>query len=1358
MALAGGSAMILQEFSTAKCTFKVYKQVFENKMRIHNIDEVKWPQYLISCIGFDIVTLLTELCFPSTLDSKNYKQLVELIETHIEPTQSEITETYKFMKRVQLPNESIAEYVAALKKLAQTCNYGAHLERSLRDKFVHGLRNENIVKRLFNEDKLTFTTAVNIAIGMELAEKGARLITNGQEEVEVQKVSHQKENKETVKLKCHCCGKLGHMKPKCRFREEECYKCHKKGHIASVCRAQVNLHKRFPSRKVKEVNKDEFSVLQVKSDEFSVLQVKNSVYSENENYDYGLELLFYQNEDNVKVNKVTLIDEKCPDPWNISLNVNNVDILFQIDCGSDVTLMPEFLYKSLLPNVKVSNCFSKITGYGGQYITVIGKTQVLVKNKNKDYLAPLIIVKEGKKPLLGRDWLSVIKIDWNSCKKQCNSIEREKFEIKRLVDKYRDIFSGVPGEIKGTVGTLKLKENVTPICCKPRRVPYALENLVKGELDKLCNEGKMCKVDEQDEVTWATPIVSIIKGPKNIRICGDYKVTINPYLEMPHHPIPVIEDIFAKLNKDDNNIKTVFSKIDLRKAYMNRRMDGEAQKLMTLTTPWGLYRPTFMMFGMASAPQEWQDFMDKHFNMPNVYCFIDDILVASCDVKSHLKTLECIFDKLRTLNIKINKDKTVLMSSQLEYCGHVIDKDGVHKTPEHVKAILEAPQPRNVKELRSFLGTINFYHKFLKNAAENLKPLYQLLKNSGKWEWGKGQVEAYEWAKKAIASDQVLVHYNPKLPVILSCDASKYGLGACLAHEIKIGNVVCERPIAFASRTLNDAETKYSQIDKEALAIIWAVKKFDLYLKGRTFTLVTYHKPLISIFNPSKTASSIYADRMTRWSLILSNYNYIIKYRTSQNNAAADFPSRLPINNSSEDDKSYLEGNINSIVLDNPPVTLTDVAKHTQRDPVLSKVLTYLREGWPRIIDKELLNFKGKERELYVIKDCIIWRDRIVIPNSLKAKVLIELHAGHLGINKMQALANSCFWWPNISNDIKDITSNCKGCIQNRNLPPLKHLHNWEWPNEPWKRLHADFAGPFMGHMWLIVMDAHSKWPEVAKMKLTTSSATIKCLRSIFARFGLPEQFVTDNGPQWTSAEFITFCKNNNIRHICTAPYHPASNGLAERGVQTFKKAMLAQTFNNKDLDHSVQQWLLAYRSAPHATTGRAPCELMLGRQLRTRLSLIKKDVTIPRQSVCSKPVKQYLPGDKVLVASYDKSRKWLEGIIDGPVGNVMYNVNTDKGILTRNVTQCLPRNSRADQDEFNNSQDMIENDIPGNEVSLNATSGSELETSNNSTNSSNAFNNNNKDSVSNPKSPIGTQTEVRRSGRMRKPVQRLNL
>lgn len=182
----------------------------------------------------------------------------------------------------------------------------------------------------------------------------------------------------------------------------------------------------------------------------------------------------------------------------------------------------------------------------------------------------------------------------------------------------------------------------------------------------------------------------------------------------------------------------------------------------------------------------------------------------------------------------------------------------------------------------------------------------------------------------------------------------------------------------------------------------------------------------------------------------------------------------------------------------------------------------------------------------------------------------------------------------------------------------------------------------------------------------------------------MPEQLVTDNGPQFTSNEFAQFCKNNNIRHTLTAPYHPASNGQAERAVQTFKKGMLAGKFMKDNLDYSVQEWLLAYSTAPQSTTGRAPCELRLGRKLRTRLSLVRKDVIIPKQAVSKTKVKQFMPGDLVHVASYDHSHKWLSGTVLKPVGNVMYDVQTDKGVLTRNVTQCLPQRSMALNNDIN--------------------------------------------------------------------------
>lgn len=1304
--------MQMPPYDSQKCSWQVYMQVFKNKIQIANIEESKWQQHLLANVGFEVVTLITELCFPDKPEDKEFSVLNDLIEKHLAPKPSEMAETYKFMQRNQQEQEGVREYVTALKKLSQTCNFSNYLERALRDKFVSGLRNEAIVKKLFGESKITFQQAVDIAVNMELADKEARLVV-GTETREVQKVV-----KPAIKtaakaiIKCTCCGKQGHIKPVCTYRNEECYKCHKRGHLAIVCRAKPT---GFKKQKRPIVNQNvKRNVCDIEEVEYTVLKVvsegEKAKGEEETMAEYGLQKLFedmtqveemeLNNKDKMKivdkavevdlpqvnqVKEVTEIKEEKPSPWITTLSVEGINVQFEIDCGSDVTLIPVSLSKNLLPLLKIEPCNLKLKAYGGNTISVLGKARVRVKTKEKIFLAPLIVVKEGYKALIGRDWLNAMKINWPLVNKVSYSVnllssEETSIKLKFILQKYCEVFSGSPGEIKGPPGKLKLKANAIPKAFKARRIPYALENIVKMEIDKLVKEGKLYKVSREEDVPWATPIVPIVKGFNNVRICGDYKVTINPYLNVPQHPIPVIQDIFAKLNSNEKKTKCVFSKVDLRKAYMNRRMDEEAQKLMTLVTPWGLYRPTFMMFGMSPAPLDWQELMDQHFNIANVYCYLDDILIASGDIDDHLKTLDLVFNKLKTLNIKVNKEKTILVSPKLEYCGHILDKNGINKTPEHIKAILEAPQPRNIKELKSFLGTVNFYHKFLKNAAENLQPLYKLLKKFVKWSWNIEQKKAFEWAKTMIASDQVLIHYNPKLPLILSCDASKYGLGACLAHEVKIGNKVLERPIAFASRMLTQTESRYSQIDKEALSIIWAVKKFDLYLKGRSFTLVTDHKPLISIFNPSKAVSSIYADRMARWALILCNYQYSIKYRTSQHNTTADFPSRLPLPiGEGEIVDADFDQVVHTVMLESCPVTQTEVAKATQQDRILSKVFMYIQEGWPKKLEPEFLTYKGRESELHTVKGCVIWRGRIVIPESLRRKLLTELHAGHLGSFKMKALAKNYFWWPNIGLDVEAITQNCNGCIQVRNKPAIKPLHNWEWSSEPWQRIHADFAGPFMGFMWLIVIDSHSKWPEVVRMYKTTSTATINALRSMFARFGLPEHLVTDNGPQWTSNEFALFCKNNNIRHIFTAPYHPASNGLAERGVQSFKKAMLSCKFGEDNLDKSLQSWLLAYRTAPHATTSKAPCELMFGRSLRTRLSLIRKEVIIPKQVISSKMPKQFMPGDKVHVALYDGSQKWVDGTVLQPVGNVMYDVNTSKGTITRNVTQCLPRKSGDD-------------------------------------------------------------------------------
>ena len=209
----------------------------------------------------------------------------------------------------------------------------------------------------------------------------------------------------------------------------------------------------------------------------------------------------------------------------------------------------------------------------------------------------------------------------------------------------------------------------------------------------------------------------------------------------------------------------------------------------------------------------------------------------------------------------------------------------------------------------------------------------------------------------------------------------------------------------------------------------------------------------------------------------------------------------------------------------------------------------------------------------------------------------------------MKSIARSYMWWLGIDKDIENLAKSCLPCLENKSQTAAAPLHPWIWPTTPWKRIHIDFAGPFLDKMFLIVVDAHSKWPEVIQMSSTTSFKTIEALRSLFAKYGLPEQLVSDNGPQFTSEEFADFMKVNGIKHIRSAPYHPSTNGLAERFVQTFKRAMKTSAQDEPNLNTRLSQFLLGYRSTPHATTNVSPGELFLQRKLRTRFDLLKPNV-----------------------------------------------------------------------------------------------------------------------------------------------------
>ena len=323
-----------------------------------------------------------------------------------------------------------------------------------------------------------------------------------------------------------------------------------------------------------------------------------------------------------------------------------------------------------------------------------------------------------------------------------------------------------------------------------------------------------------------------------------------------------------------------------------------------------------------------------------------------------------------------------------------------------------------------------------------------------------------------------------------------------------------------------------------------------------------------------------------------------------------------------------------------------------------------LLQGWQFTTDEALKPFQRRKDELSVQDGCILWGTRVVIPPPGRQKVIDELHAAHPGISRMKSLARSYVWWPGIDEDLEAKVKNCRQCQETQKHPPAVPLQNWEWPAQPWSRLHIDYAGPYQGKMILVVVDAHSKWIEANIVNSATTATTIQKLRAMVATHGLPQTVVSDNGSVFTSSDFEEFMQMNGIRHIRTAPYHPASNGLAERAVQTLKEGLKKLT--NGCLETKLSRFLFQYRITPHTTTGQAPAQLLMGRCLRSHLDQLLPDLTShvqnkqqlqkERYDQHTKP-RHFLPDEPVFVRNFGKGNTWLAGIISKALSTRTYDI-----------------------------------------------------------------------------------------------------
>ncbi|PFX21652.1 Transposon Ty3-I Gag-Pol polyprotein [Stylophora pistillata] len=832
--------------------------------------------------------------------------------------------------------------------------------------------------------------------------------------------------------------------------------------------------------------------------------------------------------------------------------IGNSEVHFKIDTGADVTVIPEEVFRKCNLG-KLRYTSKRLFGADHKGLCVIGTIRDTLSLGEKCVTEDIYVVKGLKEPILGQPAIQKLNL-----LARINEIQSQSYE-ESIKAKYPQLFHGL-GELEGEY-EIKLKSDAQPFAIMtPRRVPLPIKSKVKEELARMEKLGVIRKVDKP--TNWCAGMVTVPKPNGKIRICVDL-TKLNENVCRETYPLPKIEALLGEIGES-----TVFTKIDANSGFWQEKLAENSQLLTTFLTPFGRYCFQRLPFGLKSAPERFQKRMLYELEgLEGVICIMDDILLHGNTQKQHDERLEAVLTRLIRARITLNPEKCEFSRKQLKFAGLSLSAQGIGPDPDKTAAIEKMEKPQNVAELRRFLGMMNHQQKFIENLSEKSMPLRDLLSSKNKWHW----------------------------------NASSYGLGAVL---LQVQEDDSKKPIAYASRSMTSTEQRYAQIEKEALATTWACEKFADFVLGKEFLIETDHKPLVPLLG-SKCLQDM-PPRIQRFRMRLMRYSYQIVHVPGKDLTTADTLSRAPLHRSLTKDEKKLNEDLNlyvSHIVECLPTTerrLQEIRLHQDEDEVCSKLKLFCSEGWP---EKHHLNcslqpYWQYRAEITVQQGILMKDDRVIIPSVLRLDVLDKIHTGHQGIQKCRERAKSGVWWPNLSKQIEDLVRECPTCIKtktNRAEPMIPT----QLPERPFQKVGTDLF-EWKGQEFVLGVDYFSRYCEIGVLRKATFQEVINHLKAIFARHGIPETVISDNGPQY-SAEFTKFAEKWGYTHITSSPKYPQSNGEAESMVQTTK------TLLTKSDD--PYEALLAYRATP-LENGFSPAELCMGRRLRTTLPTTPSKLT----------------------------------------------------------------------------------------------------------------------------------------------------
>ncbi len=773
--------------------------------------------------------------------------------------------------------------------------------------------------------------------------------------------------------------------------------------------------------------------------------------------------------------------------------------------------------------------------------------------------------------------------------------------LEAFLNRHEDLFATNPANL----GRCKLVQHHiettgSPVFQNRYRTAVQLRPVVKQQIEEMLKND----IIRPSSSPYGSPILLVKKKDSDYRFCVDYR-KLNENTVKDRYPLPRIDETIDSLHG-----AMYFSTLDLASGYWQIELDEESKPKTAFTTEFGHFEFNRMPFGLQGAPSSFQRLMNHIFreelNM-FVLVYLDDIIVFSRNLDDHFRHLETVFQRLREAGLKLKLKKCSFVKDSVHYLGHIVSASGLATDPAKVAAMANFPAPRNVKQLQTFLGLTNYYRRFVPNFAHLAHPLTELTKKDVEFIWDERQENSFKSLKDRLVSSPVLAFPDFTKPFVVCTDACDHGVGAVLAQKQEVpGLGETEVVIAYMSRHLLERERHWATVEKEAFAIIQACKTFFPYLYGRTFTVVTDHKPLqwlASIKEPT--------GRLMRWSLWLQQFDMTIGYRTGKTNQNADCLSRTPIN---VVDTVSATGSTTLFDREGPATLqwIPEWKAAQEADEFCQLVLNGLRTENPQeheTLGKRTRSLSGPEDKFLLLPGELLGtrKGQLVVPQAMTEELLKRNHdhklTGHMGVARTLSRMATKYFWPKMKEAVAKYVRNCLPCAKRKghrkNVAPLQPLPATTFA---WQRLAMDIVGPleesYKGNRYILVMTEYStRYAETAPMTNQTAvSVAHAFVQSIILRHGAPLEVLTDQGTQFQSDLVQSILDILQIKRLRTSAYRPETDGLTERFNRTLCDMLASYVARDPPRwDDYLPYVTFAYNTSQQASLNETPFYLLYG-------------------------------------------------------------------------------------------------------------------------------------------------------------------